>query len=92
MNVPRPTWPGNQPAPRRLGVGARDGGDGDAEVIRQVAVRRQVRAGAQRALLHVLVDGVGDGAVLGPRRPSRSGSHIVMAAIMELNLPQCNVV
>ena len=70
-----------QAAARRLGVGARDGGDGHAEVIGQVAVRRESRPRPQRAILHILVDGVGNGAVLGPRRPSSRGSHIVIGAI-----------
>ena len=54
---------GGQPAARRLGVGAGDRGHRDAEVVGQVAMRRQPGAGAQRALLHVLVDGVGNGPI-----------------------------
>ena len=55
-----------QAAARRLGVGARDGGDGHAQVTGQVTVRREFRPRPQRAILHILVDGVGNHAVLGP--------------------------
>src|SRR3954471_3258540 len=52
---------GQSPA-RRLGVSARNRGHGDAEVVGQVAVRRQLRTGSERPILHTLVDGVSNGA------------------------------
>jgi hypothetical protein len=51
---------GNQAAARRFGIGAGDGRHRDAEMVGQVAVGRQPGAGAQRPLLHVLIDGVRD--------------------------------
>src|SRR6187399_1078990 len=44
----------DEPAPRRLGIGACDGCNGDAQVIGQVAMRRQTRTGPERSLLYVL--------------------------------------
>ena len=58
-----------QSATRRLGVGARHRGDGDAQVIGQVAMRRQARTRPKRALLHVRIDGVRDGPIDGPFSP-----------------------
>lgn len=57
-------------------IGARHRRHRHAEMVGQVAMRRQPGAGAQRALLHVLVNGVRDGAVDGsPASPQVGQPH-----------------
>ena len=46
-----------------LGIGAGDGCDGDLEFARERAMRRHFRAGAQRAVHDVMLDGVGNAVI-----------------------------
>ena len=77
----------DQAASRRFGVGTGDRRHRDPEVVGQITMRRQFRPCAQRAVLHVLIDGVGNRPIYGPfsrleiRQPHCHCSNIRIAAL-----------